>query len=436
MLQTLEDLLLKLSLLGVQQVLCKPLAENDNSKQQIYLGGSFDVLQMLPFEQVKPYNTGKVPNFKAALHFYWLGDDGKSHPAPHTQLILYPKYPEVRLSGFLRGCTAAPNEFLRPIPQEQRQFNNGPDGRMLLMGVSRDRSVYAFLAPAASAMSRQLQQLISNNTHPKKGVFTVIPATATDTRQQLLNKLKEIHLLGWHPSMRLNSAGVVQPYIAKNGGGYTLEALLGVIPNGRSEPDYLGWEIKGYSSDRITLMTPEPDAGFYGQAGVKAFVQQYGHPTANDTLYFTGLHRVGNRNDNTGLTLILDGYDRVQQKITDVNGALQLMADNGQPAASWTFAKLMDKWSKKHAQAAFVRYSSNKASLPSFHYESPVHLGLGTNFSHFLHALQQGHVVYDPGSKISGASSSAAKVKARSQFRIPFKQLPALYEGFEAEELK
>ncbi|MDP1539904.1 MAG: hypothetical protein Q8L72_04530 [Moraxellaceae bacterium] len=115
MLQTLDDLLLKLSLLGVQQVLCKPLAENDNSKQQIYLGGSFDVLQMLPFEQVKPYNTGKVPNFKASLHFYWLDGDGKSHLAPHTQLILYPKYPEVRLSGFLRGCTAAPNELMRPI---------------------------------------------------------------------------------------------------------------------------------------------------------------------------------------------------------------------------------------------------------------------------------------------------------------------------------
>ena len=46
-----------------------------------------------------------------------------------------------------------------------------------------------------------------------------------------------------------------------------------IIPNGRSEPDYMGWEMKAYSSGRITLMTPEPDGGMYGEAGVKAFVR-------------------------------------------------------------------------------------------------------------------------------------------------------------------
>lgn len=436
MLNTLHDLKLRMNELGVRELLCKPLAENDNSKQQIYLGGSFSLLQMLPFEQIQAFDGIQAPNYKATLKFYWLDDNGKSHLAPHTQLILYPKYPEVRLSGFLRGCASSPSQFLRPTPHEQRQFNNGPDGRMLLMGVGRDRAIYAVLAPSRSELAHSLIELLRSNTHPKKGVFTALPISATDTKQQLLNKLAEIHRIGWHASVRLNSKGNVQPYIAKNGGGYTLEALLGVIPNARSEPDYLGWEIKGYSSDRITLMTPEPDAGFYGEEGVKAFVRRYGHPTKNDTLYFTGLHRIGRRNDTSGLTLTLDGYDPSQRKITHVNGSLQLLTDNGQAAATWTFSKLLAKWNKKHAQAAYVRYLSNKAVTPCFQYESPVHLGTGTDFLYYLHALSQGQVMYDPASKISNASSDSSRVKARSQFRIAFKNLPNLYEEFEAEQLE
>jgi hypothetical protein len=31
---------------------------------------------------------------------------------------------------------------------------------------------------------------------------------------------------------------------SSNCGGYTLEAELGATPNGYSEPDFMGWEIK------------------------------------------------------------------------------------------------------------------------------------------------------------------------------------------------
>ena len=30
-----------------------------------------------------------------------------------------------------------------------------------------------------------------------------------------------------------------------NGGGYTLEALFGIVRNGISEPDFMGWEFEG-----------------------------------------------------------------------------------------------------------------------------------------------------------------------------------------------
>lgn len=435
MLQDLRALQMRFEQLGVREILCKQLAENDNSKQQVYLGGNFDVLQMLPFENIETCVGGKKPNYKAHLQFYWLDASGQSHQAPHTQLILYPQYPEVRLSGFLQGCKFAPNELMRPIPGEDRQYNKGPDGRLLFLGVAPDRKIYAFLAPASSLVAAEFLANNAKGTFQIQGVFKLIQASTTDTRVLLLKSLRDIHAAGWHSSIRLNSQGLAIPYLAKNGGGYTLEALLGIIPNGRSEPDFMGWEIKGHSSDRITLMTPEPDAGFYGEQGVQAFVRRFGRPTGNDTLYFTGLHKVGQRNATTGLTLMLDGYNPVKRVITNVSGAVHLLTDNGMPAATWTFEKLLAKWNRKHAQAAYVGYESNGASSPAFHYKSPVHLGQGTDFIRYLDALHHGAVVYDPASKVTDESSKSPKAKARSQFRISFSKLAKMYKDFGSYDL-
>ena len=73
--------------------------------------------------------------------------------------------------------------------------------------------------------------------------------------------------------------------------------------------------MKAYSGDRITLMTREPDGGMYGESvfgesGVKVFVREYGKPTGDDTLYFTGTHRADCRNEKTGLTLAVRGLTR------------------------------------------------------------------------------------------------------------------------------
>ena len=60
--------------LGVTQSFYKMLAENDNSKQQLYLGGSFDVLQQLPFGEITVYPDNKEPNYKAPMDFYWINN--------------------------------------------------------------------------------------------------------------------------------------------------------------------------------------------------------------------------------------------------------------------------------------------------------------------------------------------------------------------------
>ena len=352
--------------------------------------------------------------------------------ASGAQLILYPQYPEVRLSGFLKNCKNAPSEFMRPLPAENRQFNNGVDGRVLFFAVTKERETLAHLAPAGSALASELIQKLG--CYEKQGVLFNIPLGEKDSKLVLLEKLAEIRDFGWQPSVKLSKTGELKPYQARNGGGYTLEALLGIIPNGRSEPDFMGWEIKGYSSSKVTLMTPEPTGGIYGDNGVQVFVRKFGKPSNNDTLYFTGLHKANRKNIATGLTLVVNGYNPDKKVIENVNGAVELLTDSGVCAASWSFEGLLLKWNRKHAQAAYVPYKSNKNEPPTYQYASPTLMGEGTNFNLYLSALCAGLVIFDPASKVMNASTSNSTVKARSQFRMPVKQLASLYQKFEKTE--
>lgn len=425
----LASLLRRFAELGAVQAFCKPLAENDNSKQQIYLGGSLDVVQMFSFDKVEATAKGADSTYKAKLDFSWVGDNATER-AQGAQLILYPQYPEVRLSGFLRGCKHAPNEQLRPVPAEQRRFNNGPDGRILFFGVTKNRETLAYLAAADSALAREFQQRRVEGAYPQESVFFRLPLKGRDSKSILLEKLAEIRNFGWQPSIKLNKAGNIVPYKARNGGGYTLEALLGIIPNGRAEPDFLGWEMKAYSGSRITLMTPEPDGGMYGDRGVKEFVKEFGAFTGDDTLYFTGTHRVNCRNPKTGLMLAVRGFNAAKNVIEDVCGAVELVTDAGRSAAAWSFGDLIISWNKKHAQAAYVPYESEKEKAPAYRYFSPALLGEGTDFNRYLAALCSGQVIFDPGSKVMNASGARPTVKARSQFRVSLRHLPDLYKEF------
>lgn len=414
--------------LGVTRAFMKELSENDNAKQQIYLGGSFEALNKIPYGSVRIGNLEGKQNFKAPLDLFWVSDDAETAPAPHAQLILYPKYPEVRLSGFLRECAIAPSTHLQPIPKSRRK---GKDGRLLIFGVTSRNRIYIFLAPNNSPVANSLKKdgFLDEDKHE---LFVALPMVFhTNTKEILLAKLSGIIRSGWRQSCKLDTKGGIKVYKARNGGGYTLEALLGVIPNGVSEPDILGWEIKAFSRDRITLMTPEPDKGFYGEYGVKEFVRKYGHDAGDDTLYFTGSYKVNTKYDK--LELKISGFNSSKRIISNPGGGIYLQTATGDIAAMWSFEKLLEKWGRKHAQAAYIKYLiSSEPGIPEYYYQSPVWMGEGTDFILFLSALEEGNIIYDPASKIMNANSSKSKVKARSQFRIPFKKVNALYRDFNA----
>lgn len=431
--QSIDDMRDCMERNGALEIYCKFLAENDNVKQQIYLGGSFEILKLLPFGEIRTDPGGKRPNYKAPINLFWLDATGNLAQAPGAQLILYPDYPEVRLSGFVRACPIAPSRHLQPIPREQRSHNNGPDGRVLFFGVAPNR-VLAYLAPNGSAISRSMQKEPPPRALAQSDILRAISRhRKKPTRETLLDRLRDICLPmeTWHPSMKLNRNMQRVPYSARNGGGYTLEALLGIVPNGRSAPDYLGWEIKAYSQSRITLMTPEPDAGYYGEHGVEAFLRRYGRKIAGDVLYFTGTHKFGMPSKASGHTLSLRGFDVGRRKIMDVDGGICLLDKNGELAAKWTFSGLIEHWGRKHAAAAYIPFKKSNDKPPKYCYMSPVLLGEGTDFSLFLSALAARKIVYDPGSKLINASSGRPATKARSQFRVSLKDLASLYAKLE-----
>lgn len=431
MFQDISRLQQRFSQLGVKFAYFKRLAENDNSKQQIYLGGGFDALQLLPFEEVQAFPDLKEPNYKAKLSFFWI-DETRIEQAKGAQLILYPQYPEVRLSGFLKRCKMAPSAYMQPIDAQDRKTNNGHDGRVLFFGVTQDNQVMAYLAPADSNLARECFARIQSGEFIEEGIFVHLAVTKTEksSRDELLARLTDIKNIGWHPSIKLDKTGIPMAYKAKNGGGYTLEALLGVIPNARTEPDFMGWELKAFSSDKISLFTPEPDGGFYRDQGAEAFVRRFGKQTKPDTLYFTGLHRANHRQASTGLTLAVTGFDNSKQRIVDLNGGIVLLTDSGEAAAHWSFARLMEKWNRKHAQAAYIPYEAQDNPIREYYYHSPALLGEGTDFSLFMSAMSGGKIVFDPGTKVVLQPDGKSHTKPRSQFRISVKHLTSLYKSF------
>jgi hypothetical protein len=422
---------------GASRIFAKKLAPNDNSKNQVYLGSDFSALNIIPHgeiyvdDQVRAGSKQDRP--KAPVTFAWIDEQGK-HRAPGTNLILYPDYPEVRLSGFLQGCRAAPSHLM----------NRRLDGRVMFFGVTHDGQVLGHVVADRDPVGREVKA----GQFEELGVFLELPrSTGRSPRSILLAELRRIYEMGWIASQKLERDGTKRPYTARNGGGYTLEAELGITPNGYSEPDFMGWEVKQFgvrNFDRyapkspVTLMTPEPTGGLYKSGGLEAFLRRYGYADragrAGRT-NFGGVYRCGGtHHDLTGLCMAIDGFDASGSgKIANLEAGISLLDRNGDVAAAWSFKALMEHWNRKHAQAAYVP-SLCRATPLEYCYASQVQLSEGTDFMLFLKAFVAGRVYYDPAMKLV-ENEDRIDTKRRSQFRVQHPQLTQLYRQNETVDL-
>ncbi|MBQ2262417.1 MAG: hypothetical protein II336_13720 [Loktanella sp.] len=431
----LTRLLDRMAAHGAARFYAKRLAPNDNSKNQVYLGGGFGALNIIPHGEVESDDSSRAGSVrdraKAMVRFFWLDDEGVT-PAPDAQLILYPKYPEVRMSGFLRGAVRAPNALMKSRDEGRVLFFGiCPDGRVLGHVVASDDPVArAFDAAApgldATGVFLDLQKLRQGGTDPKEALLTA---------------LRRIHAKGWIGSQKMGRAGIPEPYSARNGGGYTLEAELGISPNGYADPDFMGWEVKQYgvndftgyrAKSPVTLMTPEPTGGLYRDDGVAAFLHRYGYADKSgkaDRINFGGIY-AANRNFHleTGLMLRLAGFDVASGKITDLDGGIVLLDRDDNIAASWAFKGIIAHWNRKHAKAVYVP-SLMQFPPPEYSYGAMVQLCEGTDVLLLLAAVSAGSVYYDPGIKIEGVGTAKPVIKRRSQFRVRHDGLNALYRA-------
>ncbi|MCO5287502.1 MAG: MvaI/BcnI restriction endonuclease family protein [Chitinophagaceae bacterium] len=416
---------------GCQKIYVKKLSPNDNSKNQVYLGGSFEILNILPIAEIKTEEAGdwNRERFKASINFSWIGDDGNIYPAPNSQLILYPKYPEVRFSGFLAKCENPPSELMTQRLAE----------RLLFLSVSKTGIVLGYVTAPNSEISQEFNAL---KTDYEVGVFKVIELPQTvNNKAKLLAELYRINQLDWITSKRLDKEGNILPCISSNCGGYTLEAELGITPNGYSEPDFLGWEIKQFgvtnferiNSSVITLMTPEPTDGVYKTKGTDIFLNQYGYADKTgrkDRINFGGIHKAGIRHASTNLEMQLIGFDNASGKIRSSNGRIALVDRKGNEAAAWSFASMLLHWNRKHNQACYVPSLSDTTGNRKYKYGNKIILGTGTDFQLFLKQMAIGNIYYDPGIKMENVSTKP-KIKKRSQFRIKSQHLSNLYKDSE-----
>jgi hypothetical protein len=434
----IQSLAACMSGLGATRLYAKELAANDNTKNQIYLGPSFEVLQLLPFGDIFPSPKAPTTVLQAMLKFIWVDEAGETEPAKHTKLVLYPQYPEIRLSGFVMGCGKAPSPWLDPRRQGRTE------GRTLILGVKQTGEIFAHLATPESHLSKSLES--TKGAFGKAGVLTDISALLiskkpADEDVELVQRLAQVHRKGWIDAKRLVSGGKIVPCNGTNCGGFTLEAELGVEENGDAEPDFLGWEIKQHAtpnylrhgSGPITLFTPEPDGGEYVQ-GVAEFVEKYGRNTTRENIsYFQGIHYAGLAHGMTNMRLEIIGFDSESGKIAKADGRLALISFNGTEAASWSFSKILQHWCRKHNKAAYVPAQADISTTPAkYRYGKDVKLCRSTDANLLLKAVSEGHVYYDPGIKLDRSTS---KTHRRSQFRIKFKQVGRLYRQTEDKDV-
>lgn len=423
---------------GCGEIFVKRMAPNDNSKNQVYLGGSFELLNIFPVSEIRAVSAGdwKRERFISDVAFSWIREEGLLVEAPNSKFILYPKYPEVRFSGFLFRCPDPPRDLMA----------NRMEGRLLFLGNNKRGRIIGYVSGPEHSLTAEFNTIEGLR---EEGVFSVLSVTEgeVDNRLVLLQEMLRIHQLGWIDSKRLNKDGEIMACNAPNCGGYTLEAELGIIPNGISEPDFLGWEMKQYgvsnfnrvSSKAITLMTPEPTGGVYKEEGVNHFLRTYGYPDRNgrpDRLNFGGVHKANIKHKSTDLTLRLTGFDNKEGKIRNVGGAIELVDVEGVIAASWSFASLLKHWNKKHKQACYVPSMSLKEPQRRYQYSQSILLGTGTDFQLFLKEMVENRIYYDPGIKMENASTDKPKTKRRSQFRMKSGDIRNLYHSSEIVNLE
>ena len=174
---------------GVSTVYIKQLArKQDNEKNQIYIAGQKGANPFALIERILPLTFGSrasstssakrhsqagSPILEGTVPWNWIDRDGTSHPAPNTRAIFYLQFPEIRLSGFLRGCDEAPKSLRRDELSKYGcralAFGTGKSGEVYGLVLTELEDPALFSVPSGSREAGIIPTGLSK--HPINRVF-------------------------------------------------------------------------------------------------------------------------------------------------------------------------------------------------------------------------------------------------------------------------
>jgi len=425
---TLGELAAILTAHGAYEALIKPLTRNHNDKNQIYSGRDFDPLYPtfdVRFSLRGASTSGKkrgkaqgkaIPE-AVFNRFAWIEAGGREVAAREVKMIIYAQYPETRLSGFSTVENTMPEamsvEFTKRHPDMPRFLVLGRRGSGEAVAIMVADPAQTFVnevgaLPPASG-SRVWKHLRLRATAPQK-LVTLLAAATRRT----------------HPGRRLDTAGRTLPFNGTQVCGYTLEHELGIIPNSDSNGDFEGIELKTHTQNKVTLFTPEPDMGLYA-SDFAGFMHAYGYPDENGNLRVTGIHRVDQRCEKSGLTLRIMNHQRGTPLAAsaDQDVHLGLFGDDGYLAAGWSLERLLNCWTSKHNEAVYIPATKSRCSDPDLvaaGYQNMVAFAdrvlwcRETSAERLFEALYNGTLFLDPAPKFCPGNPKLNK--RRSQWRV------------------
>lgn len=436
---SLSELTSVLLAAGADLALLKVLPKNANDKNQVYLASDFGVLydlfDMTLAERGESHSEtkgsvgagSKIPE-ATFNNFSWMKRDGSLVPAKRLKAIIYPQYPEARLSGFQTVDNTMPQSlsvaYTKLFPDAKRL--------LVLARLPKGRCIGIICLDYGSAFEMELAALPGFERARACKRLTITQSNTNKLAKRLATVLgRSVR------GCRLDSFGRTLPFSGTQVCGYTLEHELGIVPNSSSDGDLYGIELKTHTSVKVTLFTPEPDGGLYFNDFV-GFMKKYGYVDSDGDLRLTGIHRAGVLCAKSGLTLRVrefrgagtaraafpyDPSTPLTAKLDAVDVAL--VDGNGDAAAIWSLERLMNCWGAKHNEVVYI--AASKTANPNKNefaagYEHLVTFDTGvmwcrnTTAEQLLQAINDGIIFLDPAPKLHATDS--AKNKRRAQWRV------------------
>jgi len=255
------------------------------------------------------------------------------------------------------------------------------------------------------------------------------------SKDDLIEKLKEIKKLGWIKTQRPGNDGAV---------GNTLEDLLGITENNLPIPNAAEWELKSQRKSTSSLTTlfhlePSPQAA---QIVSKILLPKYGwkHKEAGkkypvEEKSFRSTTSATNYTDR-GFKIVID---RKSEKVKfsfdpekiDGNRHVEWISDlkenflikEFEIEPYWGFKDLMYKAGTKLKNAFYVLAENKYIEKDEFFYFSDVYILREFSFDNFLKCIEEGYILIDYDARTGHNHGT--------KFRIKQNMWPKLYKNVE-----